>query len=125
MTPDMAGLPVVGASRRHLGVVDGDAVPPLGLGQPGGGGMSVATGSMWNLPPHRRPKTMGNGSSGPAADVVFAVTVPFEETLNLIAREDLPEEHHAVVEPVSSTSRLAFEAALGATRPEWKRVWPT
>ncbi len=125
MTPDTDKLPMVGNKARHLGIRDVDVtVNDEGLVVPAGGGMSVATGSFWNLPPHRSPKGLGNGSSGAAADFVYRVALPFDAALNLCVREDIPEEHHAVVEPSVPVSRVAYEAALAATRSAWDRVWP-
>jgi hypothetical protein len=126
MKPDADKLPVVGNGARCLGIrAEGDIiVNNEGLAVPGGGGMSVATESYWYLPAHRRPKSLGNGSSGPIADCVYRVALPLDPELNLTVREDLPEEHHAVVEPSSPTTRGEYEAALTATRAEWKPVWP-
>jgi hypothetical protein len=88
------------------------------------GGMSAATGSMWSLPCHRRPRRPGKGSSGPANDHVFEASIPFDEALRLCVREDGPEKHHALVEPVVVMMFASYEAALGATRSCWSKVAP-
>src|SRR5262245_52021888 len=125
MTPDHDGRPTVGKSSRLLGVRIGEDITPSaeGLVGPGGGGMSAATGSYWNLPPHRRPIGMGGGSSGAKKDHVYRVLVPLKESA-LGVLEDLPEQHHALIEPAVVMQFSAYEEALGRTRPEWERVWP-
>src|SRR2546430_2606362 len=67
MTRADDGLPVVGRSARSLGVRVPEDIQPDAAGRvvPGQGGMSVAPGSFWNLPNHRRPRGLGRGSTGP------------------------------------------------------------
>jgi hypothetical protein len=66
---------------------------------------------------------MGNGSSGPSKDHVFRANVPFlGELLKVV--EDLPDQHHALVEPAAVMTLADYEQALAGTRPEWKKVWP-
>ena len=90
---------------------------------PGGGGMSGATGSYWNLPPHRRPLAMGGGSICAKRYHVYRIVVPLKESaLGVI--EDLPEQHHALIEAAAVMQFSAYEEALGRTQPEWERVWP-
>jgi hypothetical protein len=126
MTPDADGLPLVGRSARQLGIRLGRDVVPndQGFVVPGGGGMSVATGSHWNLPAHRRPRMMGRGSSGNPSDCVYRVALPFEVRFALEVREDDPEKHHALVEPGVPMTVSSFEGALAETRSAWQRVWP-
>jgi hypothetical protein len=125
MKPDSDELPAVANTARHLGVrAEELTVSPDGMVMPGGGGMSVATGSFWNLPPHRRPKVLGNGSTGPAGDLCYRAAVPFDSAPDLRIREDLPDEHHAVVEPITPMTRAAYDQALAGTRSSWVRVAP-
>ncbi len=73
MTPADNGDPVVAPTARGLGVRAPEDIKPDAGGEvsPNEGGMSVSPGSVWNLPPHRRPRTMGRGSTGHAADEVY------------------------------------------------------
>lgn len=120
MTPDADGLPKAGSTRRTLGIAPND-IPPGDLVRPGTGGMSVALGSFWNLPAHRRPRYLGRGSSGSAADHVYVASVPFDHALGLAVRES-PPEHHADVEPRDAAPRSVFESAIQATRPSWRKI---
>lgn len=126
MTPDEDGKPKVGPSARELGVRrDNDITPsPEGIVEPGTGGMSVSTGNMWSIPPHRRPRPMGNGSSGPPVDVVYRAQVEAICQMRLQVREDLPEIHHALVEPSVAMQYLEFVNLLECTRNDWDKVWP-
>ena len=126
MTPAPSdGLPSLGRTARKLGIRIPDDVKPTleGLVLPGTGGMSVATGSPWNLPAHRRPRSMGKCSTGPDGDSVYAIEIPLDRTLNLWARPT-PPEGHAEVEPMEAVPLSEYEANLAATRPAWRRVWP-
>ncbi len=85
----------------------------------------MSPGSMWNLPNHRRPRSMGRGSTGPAGDRVFAVEGACVDAPPLATRPDPARpEKHAFVEPSEPIPLDGFEAALAATRPHWRPVWP-
>ena len=102
MTPNGDGLPRVGPSARTLGVrVPADIAPDAdGYVNPGTGGMSVAPESVLNLPNHRRPRAMGQGSSGPNTDHVFYIEPGPLEGKGLVTRPDpLAPSVHAFVEP--------------------------
>jgi hypothetical protein len=86
--------------------------------------MSVAIGTFWNLPAHRRPRLLGRGSTGPVTDRIYEVAVPFRPDLLLEVFEDLPLEHHAVVEPSGRMPFVQYESALLATRANWTPVEP-
>ena len=126
MMPEPAiGSPKVGRSARQLGVRVPPQFPPDvnpngdGCVHPAAGGMSVAPQTVWNLPNHRRPRSMGRGSSGPSDDCVFvieknAISEP------LLVRHDKPI--HALVEPAVIMSLSQYEERLAATRVHWK-IW--
>src|SRR5437867_3544618 len=101
MKPADNGLPSVGPSARMLGVRLGEiAVDAVGLAVPGSGGMSVALGTPWHLPHHRRPSGMGRGSTGPAADRVYGTSDLALADVRLVARPDPRQPtRHAFVEP--------------------------
>lgn len=117
----------MGRSARCLGVrVPRDIAPDAdGFVTTGRGGMSVAPDSLWNLPHHRRPRTLGRGSTGPDGDHVFSVEGPSLEVRELRTRPDpAAPVIHAFVEPKGRVALAGFETALASTRPEWHRVWP-
>jgi len=127
MEPGPGGLPLVGRSTRRLGVrVPGDISPDAGGDvRPGDGGMSVALGSMWNLPHHRRPIGMLRGSSGPANDRVFAIDEAAVRRQRLDVQPDPPgSPRPAVVEPSMQMSLATYESSLANTRASWQQVWP-
>src|SRR5882724_11681217 len=127
MEPGPNQLPLVGRSTRRLGVRVPEDIAPDAAGQvhPRTGGMSVALGSMWNLPNHRRPIGMLRGSTGPANDHVFAVAEAANRRQRLDVRPDPPgSPRHAVVEPSEQMSLAEYESSLANTRPAWRRVWP-
>ena len=127
MTPGSDGAPEVGRSARRLGVrvpqdVQQDAA---GLVQPRTGGLSVSPDSLWNLPNHRRPRPLGRGSTGPAADTVYAIAEPLLEMRALVVRRDPGRpDKHAFEEPSAPTPLSAYESALESTCSAWRRVWP-
>lgn len=124
MQPDADGLPRVGSDSRRLGVrVPHDMRPDAaGSVHPGTGGMSVAPDSMWNVPNHRRPRGMLRGSTGPAADRIYAIDSPDVRSHSLDVRQTSPL--HALIEPSVQMALAAYEAALVSTRPFWRQAWP-
>ena len=127
MTPDGNGLPTVGRTARSLGVRASDVtVGPDGSIAPGTGGMSVAPGSPWNLPHHRRPRSLGRGSTGHVEDRVFEIAGDRVEAQSLVVRPDERRPAlHAFVEPATEMPLGDYERALAATRPAWKVIWPS
>lgn len=127
MTPEPDGLPRCGRTGRCLGVrIPGDIRPdPEGFVLPRSGGMSVAPGSPWNLPHHRRPRTMGRGSTGPKLDRVYSIhrVKLVEQELDPVPDSRLPTVH-ALVGPVRRVPLAGFERSLQATRPQWDQAWP-
>jgi hypothetical protein len=92
---------------------------------PGTGGMSVAPGSMWNVPNHRRPRGMLRGSTGHAGDRVYSIEPAEIVNQPLSVRPHPPGSTlHAHVEPSRQMSLVAYEDALAATRPSWIQAWP-
>jgi len=129
MTPATDGLPLVGRSKRQLGVVipGGVSTPDVapdaaGAVRPETGGMSVATGTVWNIRTHRRPRGMGKGSTGYAIDRVYAIDPGDVTRRPLGIRVTSPI--HSLVEPARPTDLASYEGALAATRPDWQQVWP-
>lgn len=127
MTPDEVGRPRLGNTSRTLGVrVPQDIVPDGdGYVQPGAGGLSVAPDSMWNLPHHRRPRSLGRGSTGPGVDRVYSVTSPRLSDCSLQVRPDpIAQDIHAFVEPSERTLLEDFRRCLERTKPYWEQAWP-
>ena len=132
MTPAPDGLPLVGRSKRQLGVIIPgagidprrvDIAPdPAGAVYPRTGGMSVASDTMWNLQMHRRPRGMSRGATGQAIDRVYAIDRDAVSTQPLDIRATSPD--HSLVEPSRPMDITTYEGALGATRPGWQQVWP-
>lgn len=95
-----------------------------GVVAPATGGMSVAPGSLWNLPNHRRPRRLGRGSTGRDEDVVFAIVETAIEG-DLVARPDpRAPDRHAFVEPSRRMLLSAYVARLRETRGVWKAAEP-
>jgi hypothetical protein len=124
MKPAPDGLPMLGADARSLGVrTPEDILVNDGFVEPQTGGISVATGSYWNLPPHRRPKPLGQGSSGNKGDFIYEASIPFKDE-RLTVRPQTPPEEHAVIEPAIKMPFSEYENALAGTRSAWRKVWP-
>lgn len=127
MLPAQDGLPAVGRSARSLGVrVPRDIEPDAeGRVRPNTGGMSVSPASIWNIPHTRRPRGLGRGSTGPAADRVYSInsTSLTRQELELRADPRAPTLH-ALVEPRAETRLETYEGALASTRPAWRQEWP-
>lgn len=117
------GLPVVEQSSRGLGVRVGVDLAPdeSGAVHPGGGGMSVSPSSLWNVPPHRRPRRLGRGSTGKDADRVFWADSHVFPRHALVVRPDPNRpEQHAFVEPARTMVFEAYQEKLVATRSDWR-----
>ena len=125
MTPDADQLPIIGRSSRALGVrVPGDVNPQAdGRIAPGGGGMSVSSGTLWNLPHHRRPRPLGRGSTGPPGDIVYVLSALLTPVL-AVRPDPVRPDKHALVEPAELMRLRDSESALSATRPRWERARP-
>ena len=127
MTPAEDGRPRVGRGARTLGIRIPEDVQPgsSGMVLPVAGGMSVAPQTLWNLPHHRRPSTMGRGSTGPDQDRVLVIRGTGIHQVGLTVRPDpaLPARH-AFVEPPAPMLLSLYEEALARTRPEWECAWP-
>jgi hypothetical protein len=124
MTPAEDGKPLVGDSARTLGVrIPEDARPnDQGMVGPSSAGMSLATCSIWNLPGHRRPVELGNGSSGKSGDRIYALSVRFARNKKLQVHVTHPL--HARLEPIGITSLALYKIALSETLEHWRQVWP-
>lgn len=127
MRADVDALPVVGRSAWSLGVrVPADIQPSSdGLVHPATGGMSVAPGTVWNVPNHRRPRGLAGGSTGPSGDRIYSIEEAPIHLNDLSIRPDPARpDRHAFVEPARDVSLEIYESSLAATRPSWKQVWP-
>jgi hypothetical protein len=94
-----------------------------GMVEPGTGGISVSPMSVWNLPAHRRPRTMGRGSTGHANDAVFETAPSALVLYGLDARADpAAPTTHAFIEPATRCVLAGYQQRLGASRPTWRRV---
>lgn len=122
MQADPDGLPLVCRSSRALGVrIPADICPSNGTVHPETGGMSVAPGSIWNVPHHRRPRGLGRGSTGPIDDRIFSITGSAVVECDLTVRPDpAASDRHAFVEPARTTSLERYELALASTRLLWQ-----
>jgi hypothetical protein len=123
MTPAEDGLPRVAPSARTLGIRRVDVhLDSEGRVQPGQCGLSVSPDSIWHIPNHRRPRGMGNGSTGHPDDYVFAIAKVSPELS--IRLDPLRPALHAFIEPSEPTLLVKFETYLVDTRPNWQKVWP-
>jgi hypothetical protein len=125
MTPADDGGPVIAPTARGLGARVPEDISPDAAGEvsPGTGGMSVSPGSVWNLPGHRRPRTMGRGSTGHAFDAVYVTTPQALIPYTLSVREDpASPATHAFVEPASRRPLASYQQGLGDSRPAWRKV---
>jgi hypothetical protein len=127
MVADADELPLVGRTKRMLGVIIPDEIAPDDGGRvhPAAGGMSVSPDSMWNVPNHRRPRSMAGGSNGPLTNRIYAIGDEIAASGQLAVRPDHSSNHpHAFVEPSTVMLLEQYEAALASTRPYWRQVWP-
>ena len=127
MSPDLDGLPKIGRNARMLGVrVPEDIAPDeKGMVRPGIGGMSVAPGSPWTVPNHRRPRGMHRGSTGPSGDYLYSIADASIPVASLAFRLDTEHPQlHAFVEPATSVEHSTYEANLANTRGHWRKVLP-
>ena len=130
MTPDQDDLPLVGPSKQRLGVVipGGSSPKPdiapdaAGVVHPRTGGMSVTSSAMSDVPAHQRPRGMDAGAKGPPGNRVYAIAPGDVVKQPLDIRPD--KLTHSLVEPSRPMALAAYEAALAATRQDWRQVWP-
>jgi len=128
MIPDCDGKPKRGQSWKCLGVrIPADIIPDAGGNvSPNMGGMSVSPDDFLNVPNYRRPKAMGHGSTGPDHLRMYAIGKGRVSIGSLQLRPD-PScvKKHAFVEPGRVMPLAQYEEALGSTRDDWRRIWPT
>jgi hypothetical protein len=127
MMSDAVGLPRSGKSARMLGVrVPQDIMPDeKGFVRPGTGGMSVAPDSEWNVPNHRRPRGMHNGSTGKTDDRMYALPDMSIRADRLSMRADPQHpDKHAFMEPAVMIELAGYETDLANTRSDWRQVCP-
>jgi hypothetical protein len=127
MKESPTGGPSVGAGKRLLGCVpDLGAAPPDpnqrpdiavvgGLVRPGTGGMSVAPGSPYNLPRHRKPPQLG----GFAKDSVWELD---EADLGPDLRFVADSPSHGTIQPIGEMTIDEYQAALARTATKWRRI---
>ncbi|WP_449267433.1 Tse2 family ADP-ribosyltransferase toxin [Gemmata massiliana] len=122
MTPADDGLPQVARSARALGVrtlnestnPDVTATAPDEIIQPGTGGMSEAPNDPANLPPLRKPASLGGKGKDPVWEIDTTDLGP-----DLQFRQDGAK--HVLIEPAHPMTLAEFEQALVATRSKWVR----
>jgi hypothetical protein len=127
MTPAADGFPLEGSSHRTLGILSpGDVMPDAdGRVAWGGGGLSAAPCTMWKLPNHRRPRSLGRGSTGNDKDHVFSLRFEDVRAVDLAIRADpMSPTKHALIEPIGSMPLNEYRDAVRRTRGDWKKVWP-
>ena len=122
MKADEDGSPAEERSARGLGVrvyaEDGEWDLPVNEGrvQPNTGGMSVAVDDPRELPPWRRPRSLG----GTGSDAVFELNeshLPERLVLRRTSRRG-----HGLVEPREDMPIEEYEALLGETKPRWRPI---
>jgi hypothetical protein len=120
MRDDGEGKPECGPSARTLGVrPDGDiAIGADGMVAPETGGMSVALETPLNLPPHRRPPTLG----GWGRDPVWQVEENELPSVLLCRPDPKDPLRHGFVEPIEAMSLDDFQEALATSRGFWSRT---
>jgi hypothetical protein len=117
------GLPQLGRSARMLGIrtanemtkgeePDVTVKEPDEIIQPGTGGMSISPDSATNLPPFRRPASLG----GRGKDIVWVIDVT-DLGQDLQFRQD--SATHGLIEPAREMTLLEFEQAIETTRSKW------
>jgi len=114
MKTGVDGLPIVEPTARGLGARPGVDIPvdSNGMVHPGTGGISVAPGSAANLPPHRRPESLG-GTGKDCACVLKTANLP--KTLKYVQ----DGATHGTIQPSISMTLPDYQAALGSTRDKW------
>lgn len=123
MKVDADGLPVVEPSARGLGVRAADKAPHNDVQAasadddvgPGTGGMSVAPNDPANLPVNRRPAALGGFGKDPVWEIEDT-----ELGADLSVRQDT--QTHSLVDVARTMTLAEYEAALAATRDQWRRV---
>jgi hypothetical protein len=120
MREDQQGLPVVAPNARSLGVRPGkdvSAVQPGDMVFPDQGGLSVSPDDPTNLPYYRRPPAL----QGTGQDPVWAIDLN-QLGPDLVYRPDPASTKHGFIEPARPMSLDAYQQALGATGPLWKKI---
>jgi hypothetical protein len=114
------GLPLVAPKSDALGVRPGkDIDVDQGNALSNDKGMSVRP-SLKDMPPARIPRRLGGQGSNKGAVFVFG-SGPFQQAVIAHGLELLPDSlTHGVIRPVSTVPLTEYEAALAATRPDWR-----
>ena len=116
MREDRAGGPMVGPSARTLGVRPNvDIQIMAGQVRPNAGGMSVAPDRPENLHPLRRPPAHG----GLGKDPVWYIAI---DLLGGDLQFHQDSATHGLIEPARDMPIAAFQRALEATKPCWKKL---
>jgi hypothetical protein len=112
----LGGRPEAGASARTLGVRPESDIPvdASQLVRPGSGGMSVTPDDVMDLPPFRRPPSLGGTGKDPAWAFPEEALGP-----DLVYRPDPEMNSHGFVEPARVMLFEDFQAALAATADQW------
>jgi hypothetical protein len=118
------GLPVVAPASNGLGVrpgIDID-VDHENNAIPNDKGMSVSPSWKGVISPGRIPKRLG-GEGSNNSDVFVLGTGPFEQFLIADGLDLLPDSPtHGVIRPAHVVPLAQFQAALAATRTDWRSV---
>ncbi len=126
MTSEADGWPRIADSARGLGIrVPTDIEPDeRGVVAPGTGGLSIASGSMWNLPHHRRPRRLARGSAGPDGDRVYAIDETTIHEPLAVKPDPRAPQIHSFIEPAHPILSDAYTSRIRATRTSWMVVEP-
>ncbi|WP_174769945.1 RHS repeat-associated core domain-containing protein [Paraburkholderia hayleyella] len=108
------GFPIAEPTARGLGARPGVDIPvgSDGMVLPATGGISVAPGSAANLPPHRRPASMG-GTGKDCACMLNTANLP--NTLKYVQ----DSANHGTIQPSTRMSLSDYQAALASIRDKW------
>jgi hypothetical protein len=120
MRKDETGRPRCGSQGSLLGVRPGvDIIPDASnLVDRGTGGMSVTPDDPARLPPHARPQRLGGLGRLP----IFGLETDRLGELLAYRPDPVAPNRHGFVEPSKRMSFDDYQAALAATRCDWREV---
>ena len=120
MKREADGFPSVAPKSDALGVRHGEIdLDPQNNAICNAKGMSVSP--TWNdISPRRIPKRLGGQGSNSTCVFVFG-SGPFQQAMIAEGLELFPDSPtHGVVRPANIVPLAQYEAALAATRPDWR-----
>jgi hypothetical protein len=85
-------------------------------------GMSANT-DPYGMPPHRRPEAFDGTQDKKAPASMFGIDEDDLKKQGLQFEPD-PDDTHGVIKPIKDMTPEEYDAALAATKPDWKPVSP-